>query len=103
MQKPSADQKKTEICLQREASYQATADISSMSRGTKAPMACSPINAKVYQGVVTWFRGSYGWLDCEAVAADYPHCHVMIHKNDCRDFKPKFGDRVFFRLALNGQ
>merc|ERR1719392_138896 len=66
---------------------------------TPAPLV--PTNTKVYQGTIKWFRGSYGWLVCDAVAADYPDCDVMVHKKDC-NFKPALGDQVCFRLALNG-
>jgi len=66
---------------------------------TKAPMVLTPINADVHQGVVKWFRGSYGFLVCESVTADYPGCDVLLHKNEC-DFKPRQGDRVQFCLAL---
>jgi hypothetical protein len=68
----------------------------------KAPAPLVPISTKIYQGIVKWFRGSYGWLVCEAVSKDYPDVDVLVHKNDC-NFKPKSGDEVRFRLSLNGQ
>lgn len=67
---------------------------------TKKPVILEPINHKVYQGVVTWFRGSYGWIVSEAVAIDYPGCDIMVHKNDC-NHKLCQGSSVCFRLALN--
>jgi len=71
------------------------------TQGTaNAPMALAPINANIYQGLVKWFRGSYGWLVCKSLTADYPGCDVLVHKSEC-DFKPRLGDRVCFRLAVN--
>merc|ERR1739848_243810 len=67
---------------------------------TTAQIALTPVNTTVYQGVVTWFRGSYGWLSCEAVSAEYTDIDIMVHKNDC-SFRPRLGDKVCFRLALN--
>merc|ERR1712070_944370 len=77
---------------------------------SKAPIVLAPVNKKVYQGDVKYFRGSYGWIVCQAVGQD-----IMVHKNDC-NFKPepgrsgkpegsllKPGDQVRFRLALNNQ
>jgi len=68
----------------------------------RTPMTLTPIDTTVYHGVVKWFRGSYGWLVCDAIAADYPDCDVLAHKSEC-SFKPRQGDRVCFRLALNAQ
>jgi hypothetical protein len=54
--------------------------------------------------VVKYFRGSFGWIVCEAVAVDFPGRDIMVHKSDCLgDFRPKQGDTVSFRLALNGR
>jgi cold shock CspA family protein len=61
-----------------------------------------PVDTRVYQGIVKWFRGAYGWLVCEALAKDFPDTDVFLHKNDC-NFKPRPGDEVCFRMALNGQ
>jgi len=81
-----------------------------LTQGTsKAPIVLAPVNKKVYQGDVKYFRGSYGWIVCQAVGVDYPGQDIMVHKNDC-NFKPepwrpllKPGDQVRFRLALNNQ
>lgn len=73
-----------------------------VSQGSaKVTVSLTPIGGRVYKGVVTWFRGSYGWISCEAIAAEYPGCDVMVHKNDC-NFRPRQDDLVQFRLALNG-
>jgi len=76
---------------------------------SKAPIVLAPVNKKVYQGDVKYFRGSYGWIVCQAVGEDYPGQDIMVHKNDC-NFKPepgrpllKPGDQVRFRLTLNNQ
>jgi hypothetical protein len=67
----------------------------------KTQITLTPINGTVYHGEVKSFKGSYGWLVCKALKADYPNCDVMMHKNDC-NFRPRWGNRVIFRLALNG-
>jgi hypothetical protein len=75
----------------------------STEKAAKVAVVLTPTNATVYKGVVKKFRGSYGWLACEAVAVDYPDCEgILVHKNDCR-FKPRQGDHVCFRLAINDQ
>jgi hypothetical protein len=78
------------------------------------------VSRKSYEGVVQWFRGSYGWIACEKLAADHPDlsfdvtirpkqhapelqfCGLLVHKSDS-DFKPAQGDKVSFVLALNDQ
>jgi hypothetical protein len=69
---------------------------------SKTSVPSVPTSTKRYQGIIKWFRGSYGWLVCDTVATDYPGCDVMVHKSDC-NFKPKLGDQVCFCLALNAQ
>jgi hypothetical protein len=59
-----------------------------------------PLSNRKYRGVIKYFRGSFGWIVCEEIAADYPDCDVMVHKLDCA-FRPRQGQEVSFRLALN--
>merc|ERR1739845_92181 len=63
IQEESAEQKTLENHCQREAGrHEATAEVSSMPSNSKVAVALVPVNTKLYQGVVSWFRGSYGWL-----------------------------------------
>jgi len=71
----------------------------SMSRGHGAAVVLKPTDRKWYQGVVKWFRGSYGWIVCEQAVKGKD---IMVHKNDC-DFKPKQGDEICFQFMTNGQ
>merc|ERR1712216_335512 len=55
-----------------------------------------------YEGVVKWFRGSFGWVDCAAVSQKYEGYDVFLHRVDCDGSRaPKLGDRVSFRLTLD--
>jgi hypothetical protein len=68
---------------------------------SKTPaITLQPLSNREYRGVVKYFRGSFGWIVCGEIAADYPDCDVMVHKLDCA-FRPGQGDEVSFRLALN--
>jgi hypothetical protein len=68
---------------------------------SKTPViTLQPLNKREYRGIVKYFRGSFGWIVCEEIAADYPDCDVMVHKLDCA-FRPRQGQEVSFRLALN--
>merc|ERR1712151_600013 len=75
-----------------------------INKGHKAAVVLKPIGQKWYQGVVKWFRGSYGWIVCEEAATTFPgrENDIMLHRNDC-DFKARQGDKVRFQLAKNGQ
>lgn len=67
------------------------------SRG-KCVIVSRPVNAKRYQGVVSWFRGSYGWLQSPEVAARYPNRVIFLHFNDC-DSQPRQGDKLSFQVS----
>jgi len=69
------------------------------SRG-RTDVAPEPIDKKRYTGRVSWFRGSFGWVDCAEITTKYNGVHTFLHKNDC-DIKPTLGDEVEFRLALD--
>lgn len=65
-------------------------------------VASEPINKGKYTGRVSWFRGSYGWVDCAEITTQYNGLHAFLHSNDC-DFKPRQGDEVEFLLALDNK
>jgi len=67
------------------------------SRG-KCVIVSRPVDAKRYQGVVSWFRGSYGWLQSPEVAARYPNRVIFLHFNDC-DAQPRQGDTMSFQVS----
>lgn len=50
------------------------------------------------QGVVKWFRGSFGWIACPDVAKMHGVCDVFLHKLQCNGI-PKLGDNVSFLLT----
>lgn len=66
----------------------------------KAVVASVPLSNKRYQGVVKWFRGTYGWVDCAEVSKQYAGHDIFVHINDC-NFQPKQGDEVAFNLSLD--
>lgn len=67
---------------------------------SKTVAALAPKDRHWYQGIVTQFRGSYGFVYCEKAAALFPGIDMMVHKNDC-DFRPRQGDEIRFQLAEN--
>jgi len=69
-----------------------------MSSQKKRVVVSRPVDAKQYQGVVSWFRGSYGWLQSAEVAARYPNHMIFLHVNDC-DSKPRQGDKLSFQVS----
>jgi cold shock CspA family protein len=68
-----------------------------LARG-KARVVSAPTCLKQYQGVVNWFRGTFGWVESADVARMYPNHDVFVHINDC-DFNPRQWDKVCFQLA----
>jgi len=74
-----------------------TAPTAKDTRG-KSKIVSSPVSKHQYEGVVTWFRGTWGWIDSTEVTKMYPDCNVYVHINDC-DFRPRQWDRVCFQLA----
>merc|ERR1712048_267926 len=64
------------------------------------PVVSTPVNETRYEGIITWFRGSYGWLESTEVAAKYSGRYIFVHVNDC-DSKPKQGDMMNFQLSLD--
>jgi len=62
----------------------------------------SPLSKTTCTGIVSVFRGSWGWVDCASVQMNYNGRQIYLHKNDC-DFNPWKGDKVEFLLALDPQ
>merc|ERR1712008_562131 len=69
-----------------------------VSSQKKRVIVSRPVDAKRYQGVVSWFRGSYGWLQSPEFAARYPNRVIFLHVNDC-DSKPRQGDKLSFQVS----
>jgi hypothetical protein len=69
-----------------------------VSSQKKRVIVSRPVDAKRYQGVVSWFRGSYGWLQSPEVAARYQNRVIFLHVNDC-DSKPRQGDKLSFQVS----
>eukprot|EP00931_Biecheleriopsis_adriatica_P000278 TRINITY_DN1002_c0_g1_i4.p1 TRINITY_DN1002_c0_g1~~TRINITY_DN1002_c0_g1_i4.p1 ORF type:complete len:473 (-),score=99.19 TRINITY_DN1002_c0_g1_i4:218-1636(-) len=64
----------------------------------KCVIVSKPLSSTRYEGHVKWFRGSFGWVECAAVAAMYSGADAYLHINDCA-FGPRLGDKVTFLLA----
>jgi len=62
--------------------------------------AAVPVSQKRYEGIVKYFRGTFGWVVCEEVSAMYRGFDVFLHKDDC-DARPRQFDKVSFRLGLD--
>mmetsp|Transcript_80112 Transcript_80112/g.126565 ORF Transcript_80112/g.126565 Transcript_80112/m.126565 type:complete len:514 (+) Transcript_80112:16-1557(+) len=53
-----------------------------------------------HKGIVKWFRGSYGWIDCSEVKTAHNDCDIFLHVSDC-NFKPRQGQEVDFFLTFD--
>lgn len=53
-----------------------------------------------YRGIVKWFRGSYGWIDCSEVNTAHNDFDIFLHVSDC-NFKPRQGHEVDFFLTFD--
>jgi len=64
------------------------------------------VPTKRYHGVIKYWRGAFGWITCEEVAAIHPDADIFLHKRDC-DQAPKRLDgcgnpqAVSFHLTLD--
>jgi len=76
----------------------ACTDISVGLTTTGSSSNFEPTPEPKYQGVVKWFRGSFGWIACAALAKKHQGRDVFLHKLDC-DHAPKLADKVSFQLA----
>lgn len=82
--------------------------VQAASTDAGAALPETPLDSTLYDGWVTWSRGSMAWLCCEALASTYPlrsvgrgpGCNVFLHRNDCT-VMPKQYARVSFRLTLD--
>merc|ERR1711976_367098 len=68
----------------------------------------SPISEKTYNGRITFFRGTYGWVDCAEVQQKHNGRQVHLHKSDCvGNFNPRQCVRdwtlIVFQLAYDPQ
>jgi len=66
------------------------------------------LNERRYKGMIKYFKGSFGWLECRACAADFPDLDardIYVHKNDCtwdvKHRRPSQWAVVTFRLAVD--
>merc|ERR1711994_264406 len=84
----------------RKQSAAATHAIEGRQACGKSVVVSMPVNETRYEGIVTKFRGSYGWLESTEVDAKYPGRCIFLHANDC-DFKPKEGDWMNCQLSLD--
>merc|ERR1712137_732753 len=68
----------------------------------------APISEKTYNGRITFFRGTYGWVDCAEVQQRHNGRQVHLHKSDCvGNFNPRQCVRdwtlIVFQLAYDPQ
>jgi len=82
------------------ATSQASAgDCARPTRG-RSIITSEPLSEKRYEGIVKWFRGTYGWVYSADAQQQYASRDVFLHINDCcDDFRPKQGDAVSFLLS----
>lgn len=69
-----------------------------------APAPAGTADARRYRGTVTWSRGAFAWVTCEALAARFPGCDIRLHKNDCATKPPQWGHASFqvsFQLTVD--
>lgn len=78
----------------------AQAVVGVMNSSKQCVIVSKPVDERRYQGVVTWFRGSYGWVKSAKVAAKYPDHWIFLHVNDC-DSKPRQGDSITFQVSID--
>merc|ERR1712038_853330 len=89
------------LVLQRRTCTDASIVSLLAAKVVKAQPAAVPVSQKRYQGIVEYFRGSYGRVVCEEVSAMYRGFdYVFLHKTKC-DFRPRQWDKVSFRLVLD--
>jgi len=64
-------------------------------------------DVKRYEGIVKYFRGSFGWIQCPEISAKYRGCDIFLHKQDCvkkvgdRQVQPKQNDKITFQLSTD--
>lgn len=67
-------------------------------------VACQPHKSVVkrYEGIVKYFRGSFGWIQCSEIPND-----IFLHKRDCvkkighSHERPKQWDKITFQLSTD--
>jgi len=97
----SSRQGKVDSVDSHHAAPVATSSMSNAGRSTgHREVVSKPTDKKRYTGRVSWFRGSYGWVDCAEITTKYNGAQAFLHINDC-DVKLRQGDEVEFCLALD--
>lgn len=66
-------------------------------------ISTAPISQGKYTGRITWFRGTYGWVDCREVQANADGRQVFLHWNDCKFDCPRQWDEIDFQLAYDSR
>merc|ERR1712087_265007 len=80
----------------------AAIDTHRQTRG-KTVICTAPISHGKYTGRITWFRGTFGWVDCDEVQAKHDGRQVFLHWNDCTFDCPKQWDEIDFQVAYDSQ
>jgi len=62
----------------------------------------APTDNKRYVGHVSWWRGSYGWVDCQEVTTKYGARQVFLHFSDCA-VKPRQWQEIEFSLTWDNK
>jgi cold shock CspA family protein len=65
--------------------------------------SCARVNTvkdQRYQGVVKYFRGSYGWITCAAISRKFDGQDVFVHRMEC-ETPPRQGDTMSFKVVTD--
>jgi hypothetical protein len=76
-----------------------TPQIEQMPSPLRADAATGRIDRR-FQGVVKFFKGSFGWVTCQEVAVLYEGRDTFVHKGDC-DTNLRRGDAISFSLTVD--
>merc|ERR1711920_554585 len=101
--KPAPDAK-GQICTLQEFGSSAAEKLTAlrvMDRTVPVANKAADASTKWFHGVVTWSRGSLGWVDCRELREDFPERNTFLHRSEWNgSTMPRKHDRIMFRLEV---